>query len=121
MIRNSRIDLTLNQPDEWSPEKSEAALERSPEIGRTFFERLGQLYPRVAERLIFLRWREQAGDVYAVYDAEPGFGVQIDPDMDYIIVWDGVTQGEYAQWRPEDDPIAAALAHISGALGLADG
>jgi hypothetical protein len=37
--------------------------------------------------------------------------------VDYIIVWDAASQAEYAQWRPDDDPVADALAHVALILG----
>lgn len=74
-------------------------------------------YPLEADALVFLRWQGQPDDVYAVYDADPGFAVQIDPDLDYIIIWGGSARGEYAEWLPGDDPVAAALEHIAQGMG----
>lgn len=113
-LQNSQIDPTRQNRGGWSIEPLETAMRRSPELGRTFFARLWELYPLTREALVFLRWEGQPLDVYAVYDRiEDGFGVQIDPELGYIIVWDARVQGEYAAWTPETDPVEDALGHIA--------
>lgn len=116
-FQNSHIDPTKHQPGAWSTEAAEMAIERSPELGCAFFTALWNRYPELRGKLDFLRWEGQPEDVYAVYDnTAHGFGVQIDPNLDYIIVWDNHSRGEYAQWNPTDDPVEAALRHIGRAV-----
>lgn len=122
LIRNAAIDPTRDHPGEWTAEDEAAALARCPAVGLEFFSRLGDVHPRVRGALVFLHWQGQPDDVYAVYDAPHGFTVQIDPDMDYVIIGNGSSHGEYAQWGPDDDPVASALAHVALILGTsADG
>ncbi len=122
LIRNTAVDPTRDGPGEWAAEAEASALARCPAIGREFFARLGDVHPEVRAALVFLRWRGQPDDVYAVHDAPDGFTVQVDPDMDYVIVGSASSHGEYARWRPDDDPVADALAHVGRILNpAADG
>ena len=110
---NPAIDPTRVCPHQWSKEPIESALERSTELSREFFEMLWQHYPKLKADLHFLHWTEQPEDIYAVYDvSQNGFGVQIDPHLDLIIIWDEHYTVEYGRWTLKDDPVGKALAHI---------
>jgi len=96
---------------EWSPESREAATERLPAFARDFFCRLLAEFPKLATVTTYLRWSSQPGDVYAFFDGSPGFVVQIDPDMGYIIVIAGSGIAEYGDWG-DNDQVQDAIGHI---------
>jgi hypothetical protein len=107
------MQLLIGEPDEWSRETPSCALERTTSNGRLLFEQLWQQFPQVKDEVIFLKWSKQLDDVYAVRDvAKGGFVIQVDPDLDYLIVWDAVAQGEYGEWNPGDNPVGDALSHL---------
>jgi hypothetical protein len=94
----------------WAVESRDAALARTPEFGRRFFQ-AAFAESAAATGACFLRWSEQPGDVYAVFDLpEGGAGVQIDPDLEYIIVWGADGQVEYGDWGA--DQVPPAVAHL---------
>ncbi len=93
-VRNPRMGIAEHDPRRWNSagtwtvESSDAALARTPEFGRRFFE---VVYGEITEAAgaYFPRWSEQPDDVYAVFDLrEVGAGVQIDPAVEYIIAWE---------------------------------
>jgi len=90
----------------WAVESRDTALARTPESGRRFFQAVFDEFPEAAGAR-FLRWSEQPGDVYAVFDLlEGGAGVQVDPDLEYIIVWGADGQAEYGDWGADQVPPA---------------
>ena len=94
----------------WAVESRGAALSRTPEFGRRFFQAVFDEFPETAV-VRFLRWSEQPGDVYAVFDLpEGGAGVQVDSDLDYIIVWGADGQVEYGDWGA--DQVSPAVDHL---------
>jgi hypothetical protein len=94
----------------WAVESREAALARAPEFGLRFFRAIFDEFAETAGAR-FLRWSEQPGDIYAVFDLpEGGAGVQVDPDLEYIIVWGVDGQAEYGDWG--SDQVPPAVDHI---------
>ena len=72
----------------WADEPAADALARTPAFGRRFFAAVFAEFPALAAAARFLRWSVQPGDVYAVFGwPGGGAGAQIDPDLEYIIVW----------------------------------
>jgi len=95
----------------WTAELAVDALARTPPFGRRFFAAVFGELPALAAGAAFLRWSEQPGDVYAVLDWPGGqAGVQIDPDLEYIIVWGTDGQAEYGNWGA--DQVPPAVEHI---------
>lgn len=95
----------------WTSESCDDALLRTPLFGRRFFAALFAEFPEAVAAATFLRWSHQPGDTYAVFTwPRAGFGVQIDPDLDYIIVWGPDGQAEYGHW--EGDPVPFAIEHV---------
>jgi hypothetical protein len=95
----------------WTVETCDDALLRTPLFGRRFFEDLFAQFPEAAAAATFLRWSVQPDDTYAVFSwPKGGFGAQIDPDLDYIIVWDPGGQAEYGHW--DGDPVPLAIEHV---------
>ena len=104
----------------WVEEAREEALARAPEFGRRFFAALFERFPSVAPAAVFLRWSTQADDVYAVVGLPAGgFGIQIDPDLEYIVVWIAGDQAEFGDW--DGDQVEPALAFVAEILAAADG
>ncbi|RIK83640.1 MAG: hypothetical protein DCC68_03315 [Planctomycetota bacterium] len=95
----------------WTVESREEALARAPDLAIRFFGEIFRLYPNLANDATFLRWSEQAEDVFAIF-AKPdsGFGVQVDCVLGYLIVWGEGGQAEYGHWH--EDPVTPALDHV---------
>lgn len=90
----------------WTVESRDAALARTLEFGRRFFQAVFDEFPETAAAR-FLRWSVQPGDVYAVFDLpERGAGVQVDPDLEYIIVWGADGKAEYGDCGADQVPPA---------------
>jgi hypothetical protein len=90
-----------------------------PDFGRQFFDRAFAAFPELAVSAIFLRWSEQPDDVYAFFDLpEGGLGVQIDPELDYVIVVGPDGTGEYADWHGKgvESQLRPALARVGEIL-----
>jgi hypothetical protein len=95
----------------WAVESRDEALARTPAFGRRFFQAVFREFPEVAAGACFLRWSEQPEDVYAVFDLHAGgAGVQVDPALEYIIVWGADGQAEYGDWGA--DQVPPALDHL---------
>jgi hypothetical protein len=101
---------------EWTEEAREEALARAPEFGRRFFDEVFARFPAVAGAVTFLRWSTQPDDVYAVVDlSDRGFTVQVDPTLEYVIVWTAATHAEFGDW--DGDQVEPALALVAEILG----
>jgi hypothetical protein len=95
----------------WSVEPQAEALARAPAFGARFFAEVFRLFPALAGGVVFLRWSAQPDDVYAVFESPGGgFGVQVDPDLEYLIVWGAGGQAEYGDW--EGDQVVSAVDHV---------
>jgi hypothetical protein len=113
------LDVTKHDPRTWGTtgiwvvEPRDEAIARTPAFGQRFFQAAFREFTAVADRVYFLRWSEQPEDVYAVFDVPAGgAGVQIDPALEYIIVWVpadrrstaiGVPIRYHPQWLISDD------------------
>lgn len=99
----------------WTEEAREEALARAPWFGRRFFTGLAARFPQASGAAVFLRWSVQPGDVYAVVDLpDGGFAVQVDPDLEYLVVWTAAERAEFGDW--EGDQVEPALAFIAEIL-----
>jgi hypothetical protein len=95
----------------WADEPAADALARTPPFGRRFFAAVFAEFPALAAGATFLRWSAQPGDVYAVLGwPGGGAGVQIDPDLEYIIVSGAGGRAEYGDWGA--DQVPPAVDHI---------
>jgi len=98
-------------PGTWTEESVATALARTPEFGKRFFDAVFREFPAVAAGVKFLRWSEQPDDLYAVFTwPGVGAGAQIDPALEYIIVWGVDGQAEYGDWG--EDQVPPAVDHI---------
>ncbi|MCT7952987.1 hypothetical protein NG798_24620 [Ancylothrix sp. C2] len=101
------------ESSKWWTEPLDIALTGSPAYCQRFFAELFNEFPVLVENAVFLRWSFQPEWIYAVFNvSDNGFGVQIDTDNEYIVVWgpDGQGQAEYSDWN--DDLVASAITHI---------
>ena len=95
----------------WTVEPAADAVARMPPFGRRFFAAVFEEFPALAAGTTFLRWSEQTDDVYAVFAwSGGGSGAQIDPALEYIIVWGADGRAEYGDWGAGQVP--PAVAHI---------
>ena len=95
----------------WADEPIIDALLRTPPFGQRLFATVHAEFPARVAGATFLRWSEQPDHVYALLGLPGGMaGVQIDPDMEYIIVWGADGQAEYGDWGA--DQVPPAVAHI---------
>ena len=116
-FRDPSIDPRCWAPHgEWMPEGQREAIERMPAFARDFFERLLAQFPALLGDAVFLRWSDQSDDVYAFFDRTPGFVVQIDPHLEYVIIFGGGTRGEHGDWG-NNDRSQDALDHVRSLLG----
>jgi RimJ/RimL family protein N-acetyltransferase len=101
----------------WTEEAREEALARAPGFGRRFFTVLAARFPQTSGAGVFLRWSLQPGDVYAVVDLpDCGFALQVDPDLEYLIVWTASARAEFGDWDGDQvDPALAFIAEILAA------
>jgi hypothetical protein len=100
---------------DWTREAREEALARAPGFGRRFFAELAARFPQAWDALAFLRWSVQPEDVYAVVDLpDGGFAVQVDPDLQYLIVWTVSERAEFGDW--DGDQAEPALAFVAEVL-----
>jgi hypothetical protein len=78
----------------------------------------GERFPWLQAGAVFLRWATQPADVYAVFPfgsgGSGGVGVQIDPDLEYLILWDGHARAEFGDW--DGDQVPPALEFMAGLL-----
>ena len=117
IIQNREVDPTVAAGDcDWETEVASESLQRCPNFGREFFDRLFAAFPEMKLELQFLRLLT-SDDVYAVLDRSPGgLLVQIDPDLEYIVVCNDAGQGEYGDWGSGFDRIEEALRQVRAGL-----
>lgn len=101
---------------EWATEGREEADDRMPAFARDFFGRLFAEFPPLAGDAVFLRWSVQPDDIYAFFDGSPGFAVQIDPHLEYIVVVANSGTGEYGDWG-DNDRVRDAPDHVRSLVG----
>lgn len=118
-FRHPHVDPRRWAPHgEWIPEGEAEAAARMPGFARDFFARLFAEFPLLRGGVAFLRWSEQPEDVYAFFDRPPGFTIQIDPHLEYVIVFGRDSRGEYGDWG-DTDRTRDALDHVRQILGVA--
>jgi hypothetical protein len=113
-LRNPRLD-----PRNWNPARLEGWTVVSPDVGlptggafgSELFIELLRHSPELREELVCFRYSAQPEDTVAVFDrTSRAFGIQVDPLMEYIIVFDGESRNEIGPWF--DDSTAEALTYI---------
>ncbi|MEG5036055.1 hypothetical protein [Microcoleus sp. AT3-D2] len=97
----------------WYSQPQDIALADTPEFSQRFFAEMFKEFPTLATNVVFLRWSVQPDHLYAIFNfSSGGFGVQIDPGLEYIIVWGAGEHGEYGDWMGDGDRLASALDHV---------
>jgi hypothetical protein len=115
-FRHPHVDPRRWAPaGDWSPEGYKEAADRMPAFARDFFARLFAELACLQGEAVFLRWSSQPDDVYAVFDVPPGFVIQIDPHLGYIIVSDASGSAEHGDWG-SNDRAHDAIDHIRSLL-----
>lgn len=100
----------LNPNGRYGEESLDSALDRYQGFGAELLPRLLDSEPHLAP---YLRCFRDAGnrDIWAICDSPWGvFGVQLDPDIEVICLWDADGQEEIGTWA--EDPVGVALARI---------
>lgn len=94
----------------WVAESLGSVLDRTPAFGRRFLIAAFSEFPVLAAVTQFVRRSEQPEDVYGVINQPPGIYFQIDPALEYLILWDHDGQAEYGDWG--HDQVPPALGHV---------
>jgi hypothetical protein len=112
-FRNPALDPARWTGDrEWTLEARDTALVRTAPLGQRFFGGLFDAYPGLDRDSVFLRSSVQPQDTYLFVDRlGDGFGVQFDPDLEYIIVSGADGNNELGHWFP--GTVTAAMEYIS--------
>jgi hypothetical protein len=89
------------------------ALARASQLSREFYAALRSHYPELADKAVFLWFAKQPDDTWMVFDLGPNtFGIQVDPELEVIVLFDGESQQEFGGWH--NDLIGAVVAAIGG-------
>lgn len=107
----STLSPLLNTELQLIAEDETEALRRYTRFAADFYVRLYSKYP--AFRGTFRFFRDQStDDVWSVCEtADCSFGVQLDPDIEVICLWDAGWHDEIGTWA--SDPVADAIEEIS--------
>ena len=90
----------------------DAALARTPAFGQRFFAEMFRQLPALSANVTFLQWSTQPEHVWAFFDVSGGgFGGQVDPGLEYLIVWGPGGTAEYGSWEGEDQ-VPPAIDHV---------
>jgi hypothetical protein len=102
----------LNPNIAFASEEESAAIQRYTGFAADFYARLYSEHPSLRGRFRFFR-DPSSDDVWSVCETgDYSFGVQLDPDIEVIFLWDGSGWfDEIGTWK--SDPIAYAIEEIS--------
>lgn len=107
MSRSELLPASLNFVEETHAE----ATQRYHGFGQDFFSELTNQLPSLAKSFKFYRNTDGTDDVWAICQQGPiQFGVQLDPDIEVICVWNETEQEEIGDWQPP--PIQYAIEWI---------
>ncbi|PQO33437.1 hypothetical protein C5Y96_11375 [Blastopirellula marina] len=103
MNRSELLPASLNFVEESHAE----ATGRYQGFGQDFFSELYNQLPSLARSFTFYRNTDGTDDLWAICQQGPiQFGVQLDPDIEVICVWDKTTHEEIGTWQPQPIPYA---------------
>jgi hypothetical protein len=104
------MHVLLNPAIDFVAESESQAMQRYHGFCSSFFERLYSDLPALKGGFHFFR-DAAANDIWAIFDGhDAGFGVQLDPDIEVICLWNKSQSEEIGSWV--DDPIADAIERI---------
>jgi hypothetical protein len=95
------------------PEDEHSALSRHEAFAHKLFGLLYEALPALRGRFRFYR-DPQTSDLWSVFDT-PGhsFGLQLDPDIEVICLWNAGAAEEVGHWPPSiPDPVAFAIRRV---------
>ncbi len=106
------VDSRAIQPTiEFAAESEAAALGRYGGFGRAVFDQLWKLHPQLRSGFQFFR-DPRSEDLWSFCTtAKRHFGLQLDPDIEVICLWDGNESTEIGTWAI--DPVADAVAWVT--------
>ena len=108
------VDPRLIQPSlDFDAETEAVALARYTGFGRAVFDSLWHVHPHLRDGFQFFRdSSNQSEDIWSFCTTgSREFGLQLDPDIEVICLWDDSGAVEIGTWA--DDPIADAVAWVT--------
>lgn len=100
----------LNPNGRYTQETLTSAMGRYQGFGADLLPRLLAMAPALGQYIRCFRDADTR-DIWAICDSPWGiFGVQLDPDIEVICLWDADGQEEIGTWA--EDPVGNALARI---------
>ena len=112
-LRNAALD-PRERADEaaWSIESHAQLPAHLDALSGRFLGMLFMRFPALLNDAVFMRYTQQPEDVWVLIDREhAGFGIQIDPVLDVIVVWNERGQQEFGSWHT--DLVDAAITAIA--------
>lgn len=98
------------------PESFADSLSRYRGFGSEFFPQLFLKFPKYEQFFCFFR-DNQSDDVWAICETtDLEFGVQLDPDIECICIWDSDWHDEIGAWLP--DPVGYAIKTVTARYPL---
>lgn len=95
MTRSKLLNSSMNLVEESAAEASQ----RYTGFGQEFFSELFKILPKIRDSFTFYRNTDGTDDVWAIYHkGSVEFGVQLDPDIEVICVWDDSWHEEIGCW-----------------------
>ena len=119
-FQNPEINPRRESENLWCSLSLDEALKRCPPFASAFFRELRSEFPAVYSSLRFMTWPGIA-DVYAFHDIpESAFGIQIDCDLEYIVIWSTESNGEHGDWGDGTKAqVQSALDHVRSLIPAA--
>jgi hypothetical protein len=108
------VHLLLNRGIAFVPEDECTALSRYTGFAQDMFTRLYEALPALQGRFRFYR-DPRTSDLWSVCETEGrSFGLQLDPDIEVICLWNAEDAGEeIGHWPPDiTDPVAFAINRV---------
>lgn len=113
-VKNHQIDprrFSHAKPDDWSIIDPSDGLPADGDFGYDFFTKLLSKHMDLRDDMVCFRYAAQPEDTWVIFDRQQSpFGVQLDPALDYIIIFDSQIHNEVGPWF--DDPTQNALDFI---------
>ncbi|AUD03536.1 hypothetical protein [Spirosoma pollinicola] len=101
--------LFLNE--QYVKENYDDFMSRYSGFGEDLYSLLSEQLPEVFRKLTFYKGIVyQTEDSYAVFIGEPAFGIQLDPLIEVVVIWDHSRHAEFSSWL--NDGHSAVLEYI---------
>jgi hypothetical protein len=110
-FEHNPLGHSWTESGQWWREPQDIALAHTPAFAQRFFSLVFNEFPVLINSVVFWRWSVQPEHLYAIFNLSGGeFGVQIDPNLEYIMVWGEDENAEYGNWGC--DPVIIAVEHV---------